>query len=393
MKILAAMSGGVDSAVAAARAVEAGHDVVGVHLALSRMPGTLRTGSRGCCTIEDSMDARRAANLLGIPFYVWDFSERFKEDVVDDFVAEYAAGRTPNPCLRCNEKIKFQALLDKAIALGFDAVATGHYATLIDTPDGRELHRASAWAKDQSYVLGVLTAEQLAYCYFPLGDTPSKELIRREAEERGLQVAQKPDSHDICFIPDGDTRGWLSGHLERTAGQIVDESGDVVGTHDGAHGFTVGQRRGLQLGRPASDGQPRYVLSIRPVSNQVVVGPKDRLAIGRIAGGRYSFTGAPGFDLETPFACEVQIRAHADPVPAKAWLRKVSEADRTEQHRAEATHEIVVEIDLVHAEPLLGVAPGQSAVLYIGTRVLGQFTIDRAEAAETMSAVASTLSV
>ncbi|MBU3994782.1 MAG: tRNA 2-thiouridine(34) synthase MnmA, partial [Actinobacteria bacterium] len=210
MKILAAMSGGVDSAVAAARAVEAGHEVVGVHLALSRMPGTLRTGSRGCCTIEDSMDARRAANLLGIPFYVWDFSERFKEDVVDDFVAEYAAGRTPNPCLRCNEKIKFQALLDKAIALGFEAVATGHYATLLDTPTGRELHRASAWAKDQSYVLGVLTEEQLAHCYFPLGDTPSKQLIRREAEERGLQVAQKPDSHDICFIPDGDTRGWLS---------------------------------------------------------------------------------------------------------------------------------------------------------------------------------------
>ncbi|MFV0435609.1 MAG: tRNA 2-thiouridine(34) synthase MnmA, partial [Leucobacter sp.] len=184
MKVLAAMSGGVDSAVAAARAVEAGHDVVGVHLALSRMPGTLRTGSRGCCTIEDSMDARRVAGLLDIPFYVWDFSERFKADVVDDFVAEYAAGRTPNPCLRCNEKIKFAALLDKAIALGFDSVATGHYATLIDGRHGRELHRASAWAKDQSYVLGVLTSEQLAHCYFPLGDTPSKQLVREEAAER-----------------------------------------------------------------------------------------------------------------------------------------------------------------------------------------------------------------
>ena len=208
-----------------------------------------------------------------------------------------------------------------------------------------------------------------------------------------MQVAQKPDSHDICFIPDGDTRGWLSGHLERSPGEIVDESGEVVGTHDGANGYTVGQRRGLQLGTPADDGQPRYVLSIRPVSNQVVVGPKDRLAIGRIAGGRYSFTGAPGFDLEVPFACEVQIRAHADPVPATAALRKIHESDRTEHHRADATHEIVVEIDLVHAEPLFGVAPGQSAVLYIGTRVLGQFTIDRTEAAETMSAVASTLAV
>ncbi|QZY52431.1 tRNA 2-thiouridine(34) synthase MnmA [Leucobacter tenebrionis] len=378
MKILAAMSGGVDSAVAAARAVEAGHDVVGVHLALSRMPGTLRTGSRGCCTIEDAMDARRAANLLGIPFYVWDLSERFKEDVVDDFIAEYAAGRTPNPCMRCNEKIKFAALLDKAIALGFDAVATGHYATLEEGPKGRELHRASAWAKDQSYVLGVLTERQLAHCYFPLGDTPSKELIRAEAEDRGLQVAQKPDSHDICFIPDGDTRGWLSEHLEREPGEILDESGEVVGRHDGAHGYTVGQRRGLQLGRPAPDGQPRYVLSIRPVSNQVVVGPKQSLAIGRIAGGRFSWAGDPGFDVSDSFDCEVQIRAHADPVPARARLEPIVEAERTEQHRADATHELVVDIDLERAEPLLGVAPGQTAVIYVGTRVLGQFTIDRA---------------
>ena len=162
MKVLAAMSGGVDSAVAAARAVDAGHDVVGVHLALSRMPGTLRTGSRGCCTIEDASDAWRACERLGIPFYTWDFSERFAEDVVDDFVAEYEAGRTPNPCLRCNERIKFAALLDKALALGFDGVATGHYAQIVETPQGRELHRAVDPAKDQSYVLGVLTADQLA---------------------------------------------------------------------------------------------------------------------------------------------------------------------------------------------------------------------------------------
>ncbi|MGN6501637.1 MAG: tRNA 2-thiouridine(34) synthase MnmA, partial [Pseudolysinimonas sp.] len=200
MRVLAAMSGGVDSAVAAARAVDAGHDVVGVHLALSRTPGTLRTGARGCCTIEDSMDARRAANLLGIPFYVWDFSERFAADVVDDFVAEYAAGRTPNPCLRCNERIKFAALLDKALALGFDAVVTGHYATIVtDAAGNRELHRSAAWAKDQSYVLGVLNAQQLAHTYFPLGSTPSKAIVRAEAAERGISVAQKPDSHDICF--------------------------------------------------------------------------------------------------------------------------------------------------------------------------------------------------
>ena len=291
-------------------------------------------------------------------------------------------GRTPNPCLRCNEKIKFEALLDKAIALGFDAVATGHYATLIDGENGRELHRASAEAKDQSYVLGVLRADQLAYCYFPLGDTPSKDLVRAEAAERGIQIAQKPDSYDICFIPDGDTRGWLNEHMHREPGEIVDQSGDVVGSHDGANGYTVGQRRGLQLGRPASDGKPRYVLSIRPVSNQVVVGPKDALEIGRIAGGRYSLTGEPGFNMQEAFRCEVQIRAHGDTVPATARLVEISEDDRTEQHRVEATHEIIVDVD----EPLVGVAPGQSSVIYIGTRVLGQFTIDRAIAHDEVAA-------
>src|SRR3954449_3241221 len=168
LRVLAAMSGGVDSAVAAARAAEAGHDVTGVHLALSANPKSFRTGARGCCTIEDSHDARRAADVIGIPFYVWDLAERFREDVVDDFIAEYEAGRTPNPCLRCNEKIKFAALLDKALALGFDAVCTGHYARLVDGPDGVEmpefeLHRAQDAGKDQSYVLGVLTQEQLRH--------------------------------------------------------------------------------------------------------------------------------------------------------------------------------------------------------------------------------------
>ena len=252
------MSGGVDSAVAAARAVEAGHEVVGVHLALSRNAGTLRTGSRGCCTIEDSMDAQRVANLLGIKYYVWDFSERFKEDVVDDFIAEYQAGRTPNPCMRCNERIKFAALLEKALALGFDAVATGHYATIVNGEDGElELHRSPAAAKDQSYVLGVLTAEELKHALFPIGASASKAEIRAEAEARGLAVAQKPDSYDICFIPDGDTQGWLEDKVGAKPGVIKDRAGNVVGEHQGAHGFTVGQRKGLRLGRPAADGRPR----------------------------------------------------------------------------------------------------------------------------------------
>ena len=359
------MSGGVDSAVAAARAVEAGHDVVGVHLALSRAGGTLRTGSRGCCTIEDAMDARRAADRLGIPFYVWDFSERFRDDVIDDFVAEYRAGRTPNPCMRCNEKIKFAALLERAIELGFDAVCTGHYALLVDGPAGRELHRASDAAKDQSYVLGVLTADQLAHTYFPLGDTPSKALVRAEAAARGLTVAQKPDSHDICFIPDGDTRGWLAEKVGAETGEILDRTGAVIGTHAGAHAFTVGQRRGLQLGVPASDGKPRFVLEVRPVTNTVVVGPKEALATAEIAGERHSWAGAA--PAQDAFACHVQIRAHAEPVPARAVV-------------AEGVVTVTPET------PFDGVAPGQTAVLYDGTRVIGQFTIDRTESAVPLSA-------
>lgn len=393
MRVLAAMSGGVDSAVAAARAVEAGHDVVGVHLALSRMPGTLRTGSRGCCTIEDSMDAQRAANVLGIPYYVWDFSERFKLDVVDDFVAEYTAGRTPNPCMRCNERIKFAALLEKAVDLGFDAVATGHYANVVtDAHGNRELHRASAWAKDQSYVLGVLTSDQLAHAMFPLGDTPSKDLVRAEAERRGLGVAAKPDSHDICFIPDGDTRGWLADRLGAEEGPILDRSGANLGTHAGAHAFTVGQRKGLNIGYPSDDGRPRFVLEVRPKTNTVVVGPKEDLEVSLLAGRKVSWAGldpvGSGFaaalaEGETAeFACEVQIRAHSDPVPARARMALVDPADYADgadaisASRADQT-DARLELRIVPDAPLGAVAPGQTAVLYVGTRVLGQCTIDR----------------
>src|SRR3954471_9801380 len=231
MRVLAAMSGGVDSAVAAARAVDAGHDVTGVHLALARNPQTYRSGARGCCTLEDSRDARRAADVIGIPFYVWDMAERFHADVVDDFVAEYAAGRTPNPCLRCNEKIKFEAVLDRAVALGFDAVVTGHHARL--GADGL-LRRSVDLAKDQSYVLAVLRRDQLDRAIFPLGDS-TKEQVRAEAAGRGLAVADKPDSHDICFIADGDTRGFLQRRLGTTDGEIVDaESGAVLGSHHGS---------------------------------------------------------------------------------------------------------------------------------------------------------------
>jgi len=267
--------------------------------------------------------------------------------------------------MRCNEKIKFAALLERAIELGFDAVCTGHYALLVDGPAGRELHRASDAAKDQSYVLGVLTADQLAHTYFPLGDTPSKALVRAEAAARGLTVAQKPDSHDICFIPDGDTRGWLAEKVGAETGEILDRTGAVIGTHAGAHAFTVGQRRGLQLGVPASDGKPRFVLEVRPVTNTVVVGPKEALATAEIAGERHSWAGAA--PAQDAFACHVQIRAHAEPVPARAVV-------------AEGVVTVTPET------PFDGVAPGQTAVLYDGTRVIGQFTIDRTESAVPLSA-------
>ncbi len=367
MRVLAAMSGGVDSAVAAARAAEAGHDVTGVHLALSRNPRSYRTGARGCCTIEDANDARRAADVIGIPFYVWDLSERFHEDVVEDFVAEYAAGRTPNPCLRCNERIKFAAVLDRALALGFDAVATGHYARLATGPDGSvELHRAVDPGKDQSYVLGVLTQEQLAHSLFPLGGS-RKDEVRAEAARRGLAVAEKPDSHDICFIADGDTSGWLHERLGDGSGSFVDDaSGEVVGSHTGAFGFTVGQRRGLRLGTPAADGRPRYVLDIEPVSGTVTVGARERLRVDVVEGLRPRWCGAaPTGRIEGT----VQLRAHGAEHRAV-----VSVSEPGGPGGSSGT----VLVDLL--DPAEGIAPGQAAVLYDGSRVVGSCTISSARA-------------
>ncbi len=344
------MSGGVDSATAAARAVDAGHEVTGVHLALSANPQSYRTGARGCCTIEDARDARRAADVIGIPFYVWDMAERFARDVVDDFVAEYAAGRTPNPCLRCNEKIKFEAVLDRAVALGFDAVCTGHYARVSDSG---ALQRAADPGKDQSYVLAVLTRDQISHALFPLGDTPKSE-VREEARSRGLLVADKPDSHDVCFIADGDTRGFLSRKLGSAPGKIIAQDGEVLGSHEGAHGFTIGQRKGLHLDRPSPDGRPRYVLSIEPVSNTVTVGPAAALGVREITAIRPVWTGIE--PPATPIECQVQLRAHGEVHPCTAAV-----ADGN------------LEIRL--AGEARGVAAGQAAVLYDGATVLGSATI------------------
>ena len=353
MRVLVAMSGGVDSAVAAARMVDAGHEVVGVHLALSSAPGTLRTGSRGCCSKEDAGDARRVADVLEIPFYVWDFADRFQEDVIDDFVDSYARGETPNPCVRCNERIKFSALASRALALGFDALATGHYARL----SAGRLRRAVDRDKDQSYVLAVLTAEQLRHALFPIGDT-AKSDIRAEAARRGLSVAQKADSHDICFIPSGDTRAFLGARIGVRPGAVVDSAGTVLAEHDGVHGFTIGQRKGLGIAGPGPDGGPRYVTGIDADAGTVQVGDLADLEVSTLEGEAPVFT--RGVAPDGPVECVVQVRAHGGIAEAVAELR--SEA-------------LVVEL----RNPLRGVAPGQTLVIYRpdpdGDEVLGSATI------------------
>jgi tRNA-specific 2-thiouridylase len=331
-KLLAAVSGGVDSAVAAARAVGAGHDVTCVHLALTR-----GVDGSGCCTPDDARDARRVADVLGVPFYVWDLAEQFAASVIDDFVVTYAAGRTPNPCVRCNERIKFTAVLERARALGFDGLVTGHHARL----DTGVLRRAVDRAKDQSYVLGTLRADQLAGAVFPVG-TSTKAEVRAEARARGLLVAEKSDSYDVCFAG-RDTAGYLRAALGPQPGPIVDREGAVLGSHDGAYAFTVGQRRGLPLG--GGTPEARYVLSVEPVSRTVVVGPRAALGVTSLTCTGSTYAGGAR-------VCDVQLRAHGDAVRAVVSAQG---------------DELAIEL---HA-PAYGVAPGQAAVLYDGDAVLG----------------------
>ena len=355
MKVLAAMSGGVDSSVAAARMVDAGHEVTGVHLGLARKSATAVAGSRGCCTLDDARDARRVADALDIPFYVWDFAERFSQDVMDDFIEQYQQGHTPNPCMRCNERIKFAAVLDKAIALGFDAVATGHYARRVDIGGVAHLYRARDSAKDQSYVLGVLQQWQLRHILFPLGEDV-KDTVREEAAARGLLTAKKPDSHDICFIPDGDTAGFLKGRLGSAPGPIVHaQTQQVLGAHDGTFGYTVGQRRGLGMHNPLGDGLPLYVIGTDPKSNTVTVGPPELLDILSISG--QGPTWADGVETGRMMA---QVRAHAVPVPGV----------------------LSVDGDVVHFcldSPFRALATGQTVVFYDQDRVVGSATVTATE--------------
>jgi tRNA-specific 2-thiouridylase len=334
MRVLAALSGGVDSAVAAARAVADGHQVTAVHLALSAAPASLRTGARGCCTLEDARDAARVADVLGIPFYVWDFADR---------------------CLRCNERLKFTALLERARALGFDRLATGHYARL----DGGVLRRAADAGKDQSYVLAGLSDDQLAGALFPCG-TSTKAQIRAEAARLGFGVADKRDSHDICFVPDGDTAGFLSGRIGNAPGDIVEAgTGAVLGHHDGTHAFTVGQRRGLNLGRPAPDGRPRYVLEVSPLTRTVAVAPIEALVVRSVTGERPVLRhGDP--DPDVPY--EAQLRAHGEPLPCRAAI-------------------VAGRLAVALERPAYGVAKGQAVVLYRGDAVFAAATVSAARAA------------
>ncbi|MFU8839475.1 MAG: tRNA 2-thiouridine(34) synthase MnmA [Nitriliruptoraceae bacterium] len=362
-RVLVAMSGGVDSAVAAALLVEQGHEVTGVHLKLADLPLEEQVPGHGCCTLDDAQDARRAAQVLGIPFYVWDLSATFEREVQAPFASAYAAGVTPNPCVTCNERVKYAALLERATALGFDALATGHHARLrragapvTEPGPGVALHRAVDRAKEQSYVLYVATPDQLARTLLPVGEH-TKEDIRACASQLGLRVAGKPDSYDVCFIPDGDTAGYLAGRLPTAPGPIVDADGAVLGSHDGVWRFTVGQRRGLGL----DHHERRFVTDVDATSRTVRVGPRDELACtwAEVADPTWTLGTVPTGPVR------VQVRAHGRTVPGRMAPGRTAPPDPhgTPGPTGEGnTGGVRVRLEL--DEPVYGLALGQAAVVY-----------------------------
>ncbi|HEY0270371.1 MAG TPA: tRNA 2-thiouridine(34) synthase MnmA [Sphingomonas sp.] len=352
-RIVVAMSGGVDSSVVAALARATGAETIGVTLQLYDHGAAVgRAGS--CCAGRDIRDARAVADRLGIAHYVFDYESAFRESVIDRFADEYLAGRTPIPCVRCNQGVKFTDLLRLARDLGADCLATGHYVRRVVGGEGAELHRAVDPARDQSYFLFATTAEQLDYLRFPLGALP-KARVREIAADLGLGVAAKPDSQDICFVPDGDYAALVRTLRPEAGapGDIVDGAGHVLGRHRGLVGFTVGQRRGLEIGGAA---EPYYVLRLDTAANRVVVGPRRALAV---AAARLSDINRIG-PFEGPLT--VKVRSMAKPVAARLagdWVR--------------------------FDTPEYGVAPGQAAVLYAGERVLGGGWIEETQAAEILA--------
>lgn len=356
MRIVAAMSGGVDSSVAAALLAADGHDVVGLSMQLyDQRGGTQSFGS--CCTLDDLHDARRVARRIGIPHYIVNFERQFDERVISPFVQEYAAARTPIPCVRCNSDLKFASLLDRARGFDAEQVATGHYARVETVPAAggravRRLRRAADQAKDQCYFLFSLTQSQLARASFPLGDMLKAE-VRDYARDRGLLVADKPDSHEICFVPDGDYAAFVERRLPEGAreGPVVDAAGRLLGRHRGVHRFTVGQRKGLGV----SGAVPLYVTAIDAASDTVTVGSRaDLERITLTAGGVNWIEGTPRH------GCPVtaQIRHHHPPAPARVWPLDGA----------------ALRLEFDHPQP--AIAPGQAVVLYDGDIVLGGGWID-----------------
>jgi len=350
------MSGGVDSSVAAALLAEQGHDVIGLSMQLyDQSDGQTSFGS--CCTIDDLHDARRVAAAINIPHYIVNFEKQFDEQVVSNFVREYTSGRTPLPCARCNSDLKFATLVERARGFGADAVATGHYARVDRDPVSARyrLRRGIDPSKDQAYFLFSLTQEQLARAVFPVGDRP-KDLVREYARERQLPVANKPDSQEICFIPDYDYASFVAKHTPASAegfgGQIVDERGEVLGTHDGIHRFTVGQRKGLGI---SGSSAPLYVLQLRPDDRQVVVGPKVSLEQTRLtASGVNWIVGEP-----------------SGPIRAHAQIRHRHQAAAATVQAAPGGQAVVV-----FDQPQIAITPGQAVVFYDGDLVLGGGWID-----------------
>jgi tRNA-specific 2-thiouridylase len=358
MRIVVAMSGGVDSSVAAALLVEQGHEVIGVSMQLYDQ--TLADGAEAfgsCCSLSDLNDARRVASALDIPHYVINLERQFDEHVVSNFVREYTIGRTPLPCAHCNSDLKFATLAERARGFGADAVATGHYARVEqDTATGRYLLRRGAdAAKDQAYFLFSLTQAQLAAARFPIGDR-DKSAVRHYARARGLPVADKPDSQEICFIPDHDYAGFVSSHAPHlpAPGVITDERGHVLGRHDGIHRFTVGQRKGLGLSS-SSTGVPVYVLELKPSDQQVIVGPKQALEKRALrASGVNWILERP----ETARRVTAQIRHRHAAAPAAVTAVGPEGAE------------------VVFDEPQIAVTPGQAVVFYDGDVVVGGGWID-----------------